>query len=79
MGASKSNRGEIIKPHLLCARNNRCRAAIASALSKARLINFRAGPAKRREKFGFWFWPGLARFVQETDRSVSYLPGRKQR
>jgi len=41
-------------------------------LSKTRLINFRADIAKRREKFGFWLSPALARFVQETDRSVSY-------
>jgi uncharacterized OsmC-like protein len=41
-------------------------------LSKARLINFRADIAKRREKLGFWLFPRLARFMQETDRSVSY-------
>jgi hypothetical protein len=56
----------------LCARNNRGDAATASALGKARLINFRADLAKRREKFGFCLSPGLARFMQETDRSVSY-------
>jgi hypothetical protein len=72
MRLSKSNRGKIIKSHLLCAQNDRWGAAIASALSKAGLINSEAEAAKRREKFGFWFWPRLARFMQKTDRSVSY-------
>src|SRR5205085_7385983 len=47
-------------------------AAIASRLCNAALINFRAAIAKRRERFAFWFWPDLARFMQETERSVSY-------
>jgi hypothetical protein len=48
------------------------RAAIASRLCSAALINFRAATAKRRKRFAFWFLPGLARFMQETERSVSY-------
>jgi hypothetical protein len=37
-----------------------------------RLVNFRAEIAKRRKKLGFWRFRRLARFVQKTDRSVSY-------
>jgi hypothetical protein len=54
------------------------RAAIASRLGSAALTNFRAAIAKRRERFGFWFWPVLARFLQETERSVSYPKGEKR-
>src|SRR5204863_5560345 len=71
-----SNRGAFIKSHL-CAENNRMRAAIASRLGSAALINFRAAIAKQRESFAFWFWPGLARFMHETERSVSYPRERK--
>jgi len=46
MRASKSNRGKIIKSHLLCAQNNRWSAATASALGKPRLINSKAEAAK---------------------------------
>src|SRR5437762_5510720 len=53
------------------------RAAIASRLGSAALINFRAAIAKQRESFAFWFWPALARFMQETERSVSYPRERK--
>jgi uncharacterized OsmC-like protein len=77
MRVSKSNRGKIIKSHLLCAENNRRDAAIAPALSTPCLINPKADTAKRRENFGFWFWPRLARFMQKTDRSVSYPQGEK--
>jgi len=73
MCASKSNRGEIIKSHLCARKNNRTDAAFASALSKTRLTNFRAGIAKRRKKFGFWFWPGLAR-LRAGNRPFGILP-----
>jgi hypothetical protein len=36
------------------------------------LTNPAAGEANHRQRFGFCFAGFLARFVQETDRSVSY-------
>jgi hypothetical protein len=61
-----------------CVRINRSAPAIASRLSRARLMDSRAGGVKRLEKFGFFPALGLARFVQETDRSVSYPQGENQ-
>jgi uncharacterized OsmC-like protein len=47
-------------------------------LGNARLIDSKAAPANSFQHFGFSPARALARFVQETDRSVSYRPGRKQ-
>jgi uncharacterized OsmC-like protein len=52
-------------------------SAIASRLSSALLIDSKAMRAKRLQDFAFSFLRGLARFVQETDRSVSYPQGRE--
>jgi hypothetical protein len=60
-----------------CAQNNRSATSIASRLSSPWLIDFKAGPANRFEDFAFSYPASLARFVQETDRSVSSAPGRK--
>jgi hypothetical protein len=53
MRVSKSERGAIIKSHLVCAQNNRGEEAIASALCKAVLINPKAADAKALQRFAF--------------------------
>jgi len=53
MRLSKSNRGEIIKSHLLCAQNNRGGVATAQPLGKAALTDFRAASAKALQNFAF--------------------------
>jgi hypothetical protein len=47
------------------------RAADASPVSSAALINPRAAPANGLQRFVFCFAGFLARLMQETDRSVS--------
>jgi uncharacterized OsmC-like protein len=51
--------------------------AIAFGLSSLLLIDSKAERAKRLQIFAFSFRSALARFMQETDRSVSYRPGRE--
>jgi uncharacterized OsmC-like protein len=58
-----------------CAQNNRRPTALASRLSSSRLTNSRAGRANQLQDFVFSRAACLARFVQETDRSVSSLQG----
>ena len=45
--------------------------------SRPRLIDSRAVRAKRLHRFAFFPARSLARFMQDTDRSVSYPLGRK--
>src|SRR6201996_6633203 len=59
------------------AQNDRSAVAIASPLGRTPLIIPRAQETKPLQRFAFYFSGHLARFVQETDRSVSYAPGRK--
>jgi uncharacterized OsmC-like protein len=68
---------ESSSPHLSRAQNNRAEAATASRLSKSRLTDSAARHANGFQDLGFFRNATLACFVQETDRSVSYRPGRK--
>jgi hypothetical protein len=61
-----------------CAQNNRDEPAIASPLGNAPPVVLKAAQAKRLEDFAFSLARRLARFVQETDRSVSSSQGEKQ-
>jgi hypothetical protein len=58
-----------------CARINRGEPATALRLGSAVMIDSKAGHLKRFQCFGFFAGRPLARFVQETDRSVSYPQG----
>jgi hypothetical protein len=53
-------------------------AAFASRLSRLPLTDSAAPPANGIQDLGFSRSRCLARFVQETDRSVSYLQGENQ-
>jgi hypothetical protein len=65
-----------IKPHFSALK------MIAPVNSCIRFEQFAADQSEGRsakplQEFGFSFAPWLARFVQETDRSVSYSQGEK--